>query len=713
MSLVASLNVGVSALRSFSSGIQVISNNIANVSTVAYKSSHANYSDTFSNLLRPLVPNEKGDVGAKIDPTQIGGGVQVQSVTASFTQGTVNNTGSTSDLAIAGPGYFRVKDPVSGNSYVTRAGNFRFDANGYLVTQQGHRVQGTNSATTKVAYDPATGGYDVKTASSNPLTKSAYAFSTTSPFELTGVDPTGLSVGMVVYSNYSVPPFVGTTAGTIAAPSFEVTGITGLKDASGNAITPSVAFKVGQSITGEGIPAGSTISAIDPATNVVTFTNAAGVGGIPLGSVYTSKSTDLFSVTNSSSVAGQPNNHAEIVKISGTTVTLSNMDGLTASTRPQTFVFMNPKTVTLAASGLTAIMKPLAAAINFTVQPVIGQFTATVDPADLYSATNLNGLQVGMMIQSADINNGAPTRIADINTTTGVVTFANAATGTGNPAAIGGTGIARLSNRVYAVTVQNTSGVVDGMVAEFSDPQNPATKMHAVLTVDRSSTTRLLLDFGAFGNGYTGTNVNDATLTANNADPIISNFTSAFNINFQTNSNKTLYTSASLIGDVRIAFDAGKDYTLVDLNGGTLPNYTVALASSGAPAVKSFTVGNDGSIMATLSNGQSFKTGQVLLQDFLDPGALIREGDNLFSGMALAGERGGNKWENLSIADLTSVTAGKAGLGVIQGSALELSNVDIGEEFAKMITTQRSFQAGSRVITVSDQMLEEVVNLKR
>lgn len=127
MSLVASLNVGVSSLRSFSEGIQVISNNIANVSTVGYKSSHANYSDTFSNLLRPLVPNEKGDIGAKIDPTQIGGGVQVQSVTASFTQGTISNTGTTSDLAIAGPGYFRVKDPVSGVSYVTRAGNFRFD----------------------------------------------------------------------------------------------------------------------------------------------------------------------------------------------------------------------------------------------------------------------------------------------------------------------------------------------------------------------------------------------------------------------------------------------------------------------------------------------------------------------------------------------------------------------------------------------------------
>jgi flagellar hook protein FlgE len=52
-------------------------------------------------------------------------------------------------------------------------------------------------------------------------------------------------------------------------------------------------------------------------------------------------------------------------------------------------------------------------------------------------------------------------------------------------------------------------------------------------------------------------------------------------------------------------------------------------------------------------------------------------------------------------------------LGSINGGALELSNVDIGEEFSTMIVTQRAFQAGSRVISTADQMLEEAVNLKR
>jgi flagellar hook protein FlgE len=56
---------------------------------------------------------------------------------------------------------------------------------------------------------------------------------------------------------------------------------------------------------------------------------------------------------------------------------------------------------------------------------------------------------------------------------------------------------------------------------------------------------------------------------------------------------------------------------------------------------------------------------------------------------------------------------GSNGLGRIEVGTLELSNVDLSQEFADMIVVQRSFQAGSRVITVSDSMLEEVINLKR
>jgi flagellar hook protein FlgE len=65
----------------------------------------------------------------------------------------------------------------------------------------------------------------------------------------------------------------------------------------------------------------------------------------------------------------------------------------------------------------------------------------------------------------------------------------------------------------------------------------------------------------------------------------------------------------------------------------------------------------------------------------------------------------------LQVGDVNSAV--KNGLGVIQAGTLELSNVDLTDQFSNLITTQRAFQAGSRLITVSDSVLEEIVNLKR
>lgn len=633
MSLVASLNVGVSSLRSFSQGIQVISNNIANVSTVGYKSAHANYSDTFNNLLKPLVPNEKG-IGAKIDPTQLGGGVQVQSVTATFTQGSVVATGTTSDLAIAGPGYFRVKDPVSGNDFVTRAGNFRFDANGYLVTQQGYRVQGTNNSHTNVSFDPATGSYDVKTAASNPVKVSGYLDSGGSgETKIQVSDPTGLAVGMVVYSANTPAAF--TLSGDPAAASWVTATTQPTSTATGVATITGVdsqtwdRLQVGQPFTGPGIPAGSVIATL-PVSGTVTVT-------VPMNTTITeSKNSSYYYSSpawNNAYAGALPgvtpqglNTRATILGISGTTVTLSNTLSLQALSKSNVtpLTFVEPKKTTLNAKNL---------------------------------------LQFG-------------------------------------------------STRVYTVEVPDTSGVTDGMVAKVVDPTNQKFS-YAGVTVDRSSTTpRIMLDFSAFG---------DLAAGGNNPDPTVSHFPSVtdtnpfFNIEFETHNNVEGYKSASAVGDVRITFKEGddNDFTFTDLNGAALNPTLVQRAQSNVPKVKSFTVGTDGSIMAQLSNGQTFVTGKVLLQDFTDPGALVREGDNLFSGMSLAGEKNSVKWGSLQAQQVSEVTAGRSGLGLIQGSALEQSNVDIGQEFATMITTQRSFQAGSRVITVADQMLEETVNLKR
>lgn len=128
MPLINSLTAGVSALSSFSTDLNVIGNNIANVNTVGYKDSKANFSDSFSNTLRSTL--------------QMGTGVQVSNITQNFNQGSLTTTGVTTDLGVSGNGFFVVQNPVDGQQYVTRAGNFTVDSQGYLITAQGFRVQG-------------------------------------------------------------------------------------------------------------------------------------------------------------------------------------------------------------------------------------------------------------------------------------------------------------------------------------------------------------------------------------------------------------------------------------------------------------------------------------------------------------------------------------------------------------------------------------------
>jgi flagellar hook protein FlgE len=127
--------------------------------------------------------------------------------------------------------------------------------------------------------------------------------------------------------------------------------------------------------------------------------------------------------------------------------------------------------------------------------------------------------------------------------------------------------------------------------------------------------------------------------------------------------------------------------------------------SDPAAVMTSWSISHEGDIKIKLSDGSEYVRGQVLLQRFSDPQALTKEGQNLFSGIGSAGPLGG--------AAPTAAAPGTSGLGRIESGALELSNVDLAQEFADMITAQRAFQANARIITTSDEMLQELVNLKR
>jgi flagellar hook protein FlgE len=123
---------------------------------------------------------------------------------------------------------------------------------------------------------------------------------------------------------------------------------------------------------------------------------------------------------------------------------------------------------------------------------------------------------------------------------------------------------------------------------------------------------------------------------------------------------------------------------------------------NGYPAgmLRSISVDEQGVVTATYSNGEMTPVFQVALADFPSYEGLSKMGSNLYA-------------QSMSSGQALPGTAGTGRLGNIAPGSLEMSNVDLAEEFVKMITTQRAFQANSRVITTSDEILQELINIKR
>jgi flagellar hook protein FlgE len=150
--------------------------------------------------------------------------------------------------------------------------------------------------------------------------------------------------------------------------------------------------------------------------------------------------------------------------------------------------------------------------------------------------------------------------------------------------------------------------------------------------------------------------------------------------------------------------DGGKtfavDITDITQYSGNTEARVSASDGSAAGILSSYTVSNTGQIVGVFSNGLKQSLGQLALANFNNVNGLEKIGDSMFrstvnSGLAQVG------------------AAGSAGLGLITSGALEMSNVDLAQEFTNLVIAQRGFQANSRIITTSDEILQELVNLKR
>jgi flagellar hook protein FlgE len=175
--------------------------------------------------------------------------------------------------------------------------------------------------------------------------------------------------------------------------------------------------------------------------------------------------------------------------------------------------------------------------------------------------------------------------------------------------------------------------------------------------------------------------------------------------------NETAYTRAG-------AFSWDADGTLVSPGGGRVQGYVAFDAagvhtggvadivlpqnSGGATPsdLASYEIGRDGKLTCTFEDGSKQVVAQVALADFNNPMGLARAGETMFTTTA-----------NSGAAELG--VSGEGSRGSMSPGSVEMSNVDLAAEFTNLILAQRGFQASSRVITTSDQVLEDLVNIKR
>ncbi len=139
---------------------------------------------------------------------------------------------------------------------------------------------------------------------------------------------------------------------------------------------------------------------------------------------------------------------------------------------------------------------------------------------------------------------------------------------------------------------------------------------------------------------------------------------------------------------------------------GALFNDNDELIGTKAPIIipkdaKSFSIGSDGIVSYIDGSGSLQTAGQMVIAKFSNNGGLEKVGSNNFQQTTNSGE------------PLKGLPGGGTGAGSIVAGALEMSNVDLSEEFTEMIVAQRAFQANTKIITTSDEILQELVNLKR
>lgn len=259
------------------------------------------------------------------------------------------------------------------------------------------------------------------------------------------------------------------------------------------------------------------------------------------------------------------------------------------------------------------------------------------------------------------------------------------------------------------MTVYDSLGATHKVTVNFGDKVESAStpgvyyRPVTVVQVGDPNATPVVPDVTVFptaGNVYAFFNTdgtfNQLTTDTAGTTPVAASFN--IELNYPGANNIVLPITQAIVAPATTA----KSALFADVtSNNALSNISGTQKYGNAPgSIDSFNISAKGDVEATYTNGKKSVLATIALAGFDNPAGLRKMGSNLFVATSNSGdERMGNP--------------GSGSFGTLAPGALEMSNVDLSQQFTEMITTQRGFQANSRIITTTDEMLQELVNLKR
>lgn len=690
--MLRALFAGVSGMRNHLVRLDVIGNNIANVNTVAFKSSRVTFEEAFAQLVQGA-SRPPGDLGG-INPIQVGLGMNIGSIDQNFTQGNLESTGVVTDLAIQGDGFFVASD--GNRTFYTRAGNFQLDADGRLVAPtNGFVVQGiVADSNGKLASGSAIGDVIL------PFGQKSPARATTKMSLAGNLDARANPLGTILSTDGQV--FAIEKTASNGGKGTEVNGL------YANGAADSVIL---------GMTANSTTVTVTDGTTSSTYTYVSqdtGVGDQAFNSL-----NDLIAEINSD--------------FANMTAALSSTTGaitFTAGGAPITL------SVTSSNSALGQALGAANGAIAAAGTSTTDQFSHVAIGTDLLvDLRNGAGANLGLSVSDdilidgsrggAAVTQGTLTVAAGstytdlLKETDQTLNIANS-TGVGSNPLTGAltiTGDGGLTNALTGINIR-VAGVANFNAIFDSQPGNYVEQQVAT---DVSHQTAISV-FDSMGNPHAltitftkdPTQANRWTWAASVASPATTTGGNTGAVTFDSNGRLETFTydggassfqfdpntGASSPLDIRL--ESG---TLGDINGLSQfasTSNAVASGQDGIPMgnLEDIQIDSLGVITGFFTNGVSQTLAQIALASFNNPSGLLRRGDNMYEESANSG---------VGVIGFS----GTSNQSTITPGALESSNVDLSQEFTGMITAQRGFQANARVITTADEMLAELVNLKR